>query len=191
MTFKMTAQSRTITIYNYRSDTLEFIGKGDALIPPFTGLPADCTNIPAPEIQPGLIAIFDDKNELWKTIEDHRGETVFNTQTGEPIHLTEPGSYPEDVTSIAPDNIWQKWDGDIWVDDPLAKKNALIEDATLQKTALLKKATDEISTLQDAVDLGIATHEETERLQQKKIYRVLLSRVSPSDAPDIIWPEYD
>lgn len=191
MTFKMTAQTRTITIYNYRSDTLEFIGKGDAFIPPFTGLPANCTNTPAPETQPGFIAIFDDKNEVWKTIEDHWGEIVFNTQTGEPIHLTEPGSYPEGVTSIEPDNTWQKWDGETWVDDPLAKKNALIEDAILQKAALLKKATDEISTLQDAVDLNIATDDEAERLKTKKIYRVMLSRVNPSDAPDIAWPEID
>ncbi|HCR3029599.1 TPA: tail fiber assembly protein [Escherichia coli] len=191
MTFEMTAQNRTITIYNYRADTLEFIGEGDALIPPYTGLPANCTNKPAPETQPGFIAIFDDKNEQWKTIEDHRGETVFNTQTGEPIHISEPGSYPEGVTVLAPDNTWQKWNGEVWVDDVLAKKNALIEDAILQKAALLKQATEEISTLQDAVDLSIASDDEAERLQYKKFYRVMLSRVNTSDAPDIVWPEID
>lgn len=191
MTFKMTAQSRTITIYNYRADTLEFIGKGDALIPPYTGLPANCTNNPAPETQPGSVAIFDIKNERWNTIEDHRGETVFSTQTGEPKHITEPGGYPEGFTLIAPESTWQKWNGETWIDDPLAKKNALIEDATMQKAALLKQVTDEISTLQDAVDLNLATDDETERLRKKKIYRVLLSRVNPSEAPEIIWPEIE
>ncbi len=44
MTFKMTGESRTITVYNFRADTCEFIGKGDALIPAFTGLPACCTS---------------------------------------------------------------------------------------------------------------------------------------------------
>jgi len=171
MTFKMTAQSRTITIYNYRADTLEFIGKGDALIPPYTGLPANCTNNPAPETQPGSVAIFDIKNERWNTFEDHRGETVF--------------------TLIAPESTWQKWNGETWIDDPLAKKYALIEDATMQKAALLKQVTDEISTLQDAVDLNLATDDETERLRKKKIYRVLLSRVNPSEAPEIIWPEIE
>ncbi|MBS0852598.1 tail fiber assembly protein [Leclercia pneumoniae] len=73
----------------------------------------------------------------------------------------------------------------------MAEKNALIEDATLQKAVLLKQATDEISTLQDAVDLNIATDDEAERLQKKKIYRVMLSRVNPSDGPAIVWPEID
>ncbi len=37
MTFKMTVQSRTTTIYNYRSDTMEFISKEVALNPPLLG----------------------------------------------------------------------------------------------------------------------------------------------------------
>ncbi|MDJ3698387.1 phage tail protein, partial [Salmonella enterica] len=36
MTFKMSSKARTITIYNLRSDTNEFIGAGDAYIPPHT-----------------------------------------------------------------------------------------------------------------------------------------------------------
>lgn len=40
MTFKMSEQVQTIKIFNLRSDTNEFIGAGDAYIPPHTGLPA-------------------------------------------------------------------------------------------------------------------------------------------------------
>ncbi len=39
MTFKMSEQAQTIKIFNLRSDTNEFIGAGDAYIPPHTGLP--------------------------------------------------------------------------------------------------------------------------------------------------------
>ncbi|CQB61347.1 Gifsy-2 prophage tail fiber assembly like-protein [Salmonella enterica subsp. enterica serovar Typhimurium str. DT104] len=38
MTFKMSEQAQTIKIFNLRSDTNEFIGAGDAYIPPHTGL---------------------------------------------------------------------------------------------------------------------------------------------------------
>ncbi|HBR2160753.1 TPA: tail fiber assembly protein, partial [Klebsiella pneumoniae] len=45
-----------------------------------------------------------------------------------------------------------------------------------------------ISILQDAVDLDMATDEERTQLTTLKKYRVLLSRVDTSKAPDIDWP---
>ncbi|EDQ9752664.1 tail fiber assembly protein, partial [Salmonella enterica subsp. enterica] len=50
MTFKMSDAPQTIKIFNLRSDTNEFIGAGDAYIPPHTGLPANCTDIAPPDI---------------------------------------------------------------------------------------------------------------------------------------------
>ncbi len=45
MTFKMTDKARTLKVYNLLEGTNEYIGVGDAYIPPFTGLPANCTEI--------------------------------------------------------------------------------------------------------------------------------------------------
>ncbi|KGM61337.1 putative tail fiber assembly protein [Escherichia coli G3/10] len=45
-----------------------------------------------------------------------------------------------------------------------------------------------IAPLQDAVDLEIATEEETSLLEAWKKYRVLLNRVDTSTAQDIEWP---
>ncbi|MFT1618232.1 tail fiber assembly protein [Enterobacter kobei] len=53
------------------------------------------------------------------------------------------------------------------------------------KHKLISEATLFIAPLQDAVDLSMATTEETEALLQWKKYRVLLSRVDPK-AP--VWP---
>ncbi|EOR1668752.1 tail fiber assembly protein, partial [Escherichia coli] len=50
MTFRMSEQSRTIKIYNLLTGTNEFIGEGDAYIPPHTGLPANSTDIAPPDI---------------------------------------------------------------------------------------------------------------------------------------------
>ena len=60
--------------------------------------------------------------------------------------------------------------------------------AAQQKTNLIADASQTISILQDAVDLGMATDEETAELTAWKKYRVLLSRVDTSKAPDILWP---
>ncbi|MDO2449788.1 tail fiber assembly protein [Enterobacter vonholyi] len=62
--------------------------------------------------------------------------------------------------------------------DPLDEINS-------KKVRLINEATTVIATLQDAVDLSIATTQEVESLREWKIYRVLLNRVDPNE-PD--WP---
>ncbi|MCX8983520.1 tail fiber assembly protein [Citrobacter portucalensis] len=61
--------------------------------------------------------------------------------------------------------------------------------AQREKNKLMVEANEMISTLQDAVDIGIATEDETVLLLAWKKYRVLLSRVDCNQAPDIEWPE--
>lgn len=56
------------------------------------------------------------------------------------------------------------------------------------KSNKLNEATINISTLQDAVDLDMATDEEIAQLKAWKTYRVLLSRIDTASAPDIDWP---
>ena len=75
-----------------------------------------------------------------------------------------------------------------WVDQPALTQAQLVSLASQQKTALINAAASEISWRQDAVDLSIATDEETTQLAEWKKYRVLLNRVDTSSAPDITWP---
>ncbi|HGA5503360.1 TPA: DUF4376 domain-containing protein [Salmonella enterica subsp. enterica serovar Potsdam] len=117
MTFKMSNTPQTIKIYNLRSDTNEFIGAGDAYIPPYTGLPANCTDIAPPDIPASHIAIFDSENKTWGLHEDHRGETVYDTQTGNPIYISEPGPLPENTTTLAPASSVDKFENGQWVAD--------------------------------------------------------------------------
>ncbi|EBG9603047.1 tail fiber assembly protein, partial [Salmonella enterica subsp. enterica] len=102
MTFKMSEQAQTIKIFNLRSDTNEFIGAGDAYIPPHTGLPANCTDLAPPDIPSSYIAVFDAETQTWSLQEDHRGETVYDTTTGNQVYISEPGPLPENVTSVSP-----------------------------------------------------------------------------------------
>lgn len=171
------------------SDTNEFIGSGDAFIPAHTGLPANCTTIKPPAIKAGFVAIFDSEKQRWISREDHRGEVVFDTENGNELVITEPGAYPEGTTTSAPTNAWQKWNGKAWVDDAEAMRIALVSEADAEKKSLLKQANEAIATLQDAVDLDMATEEEALLLTAWKKYRVLLNRIQPEDAPEIVWPE--
>ncbi|EGP0583090.1 tail fiber assembly protein [Salmonella enterica] len=188
MTFKMSEQAQTIKIFNLRSDTNEFIGAGDAYIPPHTGLPANCTNIAPPDIPASHIAIFDAETQTWSLHEDHRGEMVYDTTTGNQVYISAPGPLPENVTSVSPGGEYQKWDGKakVWVKDEAAEKAAQLRQAEETKSRLLQMASEKIAPLQDAVDLGIATDDEKARLDEWKKYRVLVNRMDTA-APD--WPE--
>ncbi|EEJ2321231.1 tail fiber assembly protein [Salmonella enterica subsp. enterica serovar Choleraesuis] len=188
MTFKMSEQAQTIKIFNLRSDTNEFIGAGDAYIPPHTGLPANCTDIAPHDIPSSHIAVFDAETQTWSLQEDHRGETVYDTTTGNPIYISEPGPLPENVTSVSPGGEYQKWDGKakVWVKDEVAEKAAQLRQAEETKNRLLQMASEKIAPLQDAVDLVIATDEEKSQLAEWKKYRVLVNRMDTSN-PD--WPE--
>lgn len=76
-----------------------------------------------------------------------------------------------------------------WVDIPPPKPEELIAIADREKASLRLLADSEISWRQDAVDVGIATDEETLALAEWKKYRILLMRIDTSTAPEITWPE--
>ncbi|ATI89591.1 DUF4376 domain-containing protein [Salmonella enterica] len=117
MTLKMSDTTQIIKIYNLRSDTNEFIGAGDAYIPPHTGLPANCTDIAPPDIPASHTAVFDSEKQTWSLYEDHRGETVYDTTTGNPIYISEPGPLPENTTTQAPSSSIDKFENGQWVAD--------------------------------------------------------------------------
>ncbi|EOT8305190.1 tail fiber assembly protein, partial [Escherichia coli] len=97
-------------------------------------------------------------------------------------------SLPENVTWLSPEGEYQKWNGTAWVKDTEAEKLFRIREAEETKNSLMQVASEHIAPLQDAVDLEIATEEETSLLEAWKKYRVLLNRVDTSSAPDIEWP---
>ncbi|WP_354046804.1 tail fiber assembly protein, partial [Escherichia coli] len=115
MAFRMSEQPRTITIYNLLAGTNEFIGEGDAYIPPHTGLPANSTDIAPPDIPAGFVAVFNSDEASWHLVEDHRGKTVYDVASGDELFISELGPLPENVTWLSPEGEFQKWNGTAWV----------------------------------------------------------------------------
>lgn len=62
-------------------------------------------------------------------------------------------------------------------------------EAEQTNNALLADCTMVIATLQDAVDLEMASEAEKSLLLKWKAYRVMLRRVDVSQAPHIVWPD--
>lgn len=69
------------------------------------------------------------------------------------------------------------------------EKEDVIAGNGLCKKYLLNEATQKVSILQDAVDLDMATDEESRLLPLWKKYRVLVNRVDTNTNDKITWPE--
>ncbi|EFF9654596.1 tail fiber assembly protein [Escherichia coli] len=76
----------------------------------------------------------------------------------------------------------------VWVDISAPTNEQYIAFAEQQRKELLEVANTEIAWRQYAVNKGIATKDESLKLEEWNLYRVLLMRVDASKAPGIEWP---
>lgn len=178
-----------VVVFNYDSLTRVYLSQTTEFIPVGVSIPANaCTDKPL-AAKTGYVVCRNSQLTGWEYLADHRGETVWNIRTGAEQRITVPGDYPADTTIYPPSTPYDKWNGERWVTDEAAKAAAVIAEATSTKAALIKSAAAKIEPLQDAVDLDMATDEEKSRYDAWRKYRVLLTRVDTSQAPDINWPE--
>lgn len=178
-----------IDVFNYDGLTREFLSQSTEFLQVGVSIPANaCTDKPL-TAKKGYVVCRNSQLTGWEYLADHRGETVWNVRTGTGQQITVLGDYPADTTIYPPSTPYDKWNGERWVTDEAARTAAEIAEATAKKVALIKGAAEKIDPLQDAVDLDMATDEEKSRCDAWRKYRVLLTRVDTSLAPDISWPE--
>ncbi|MEG6225692.1 tail fiber assembly protein [Enterobacter hormaechei] len=154
---------------------------------------------------PGMNIVFlkDDNGNDWyqwlKTLSQETLKVSFNPETKEIIHFSYDASaiFPinQIVVEISPENVPDEFTAAgekalggafLFVDGEITAAPVDYEaEAQRKKLELMTQANNVIATLQDAVDLNMATDEETANLLEWKKYRVLLSRV---DINTPVWP---
>lgn len=85
------------------------------------------------------------------------------------------------------EGVWVETGG-LSEEDKALIKSMVIKSAKGTKASKMAAATGIINTLQDAVDAGVASKEESLSLPLWKEYRLALYRVDANIAPDITWP---
>lgn len=195
MTFKMSENAQTIIVYNLRADTCEFIGAGDAWIPPHTGLPANCTDIEPPATESGSVAVFDSDKGKWIITEDHRDQTVYDTSTAEAIYISELGPLPDNTTPVAPTVDYPKWDGGEWIQDSDGLKKGMQVKAESKRQELLTAANETIDDWRTELQLDVISDDDKASLVKwmayiKALKALDLSNVTDEDSFESIeWPE--
>ncbi|HAW8064602.1 TPA: tail fiber assembly protein [Escherichia coli] len=183
-------ESGFITVYSYNGETMEFISSSVEYLPFGVGVPGNsCIDAPGGK-RDGFAIRRNTDLTGWEYVADHRGEIVYNTETGESKEITALGDYPENTTTIAPLTPYDKWDGEKWVTDTEAQHNAAVDAAEAQRQSLIDAAMASISLIQLKLQAGRKlTQAETTRLNAVLDYIDAVTATDTSTAPDVIWPE--
>ncbi|HCQ10657.1 MAG TPA: phage tail protein [Leclercia adecarboxylata] len=177
-----------MTVYNYDSETREYLASSVEFLTVGVGIPANsCTDAP-PDNKAGFAICRTASCDGWEYVTDHRGETVYDTETGQPVEITALGDYPASVTTVAPLTPYDRWNGSEWVTDTDAQKAGQIMAAEQKKASLLAKVQSTISLWQTELQLGLINDDDKASLITWMKYIQALNAVDTSTAPDIEWP---
>ncbi|UDV31499.1 tail fiber assembly protein [Enterobacter cloacae] len=177
-----------ITVFNYEGETREYLSSSVEYLAVGVGLPANsCTDAPG-ESKEGFAICRAADLSTWEYVDDHRGETVYSTETGESVLVSLPGDYPESTTTLAPSTPYDTWNGSEWVTDTEAQHTAEVVAAMSHKSRLLAEAQTIIALWQTELQLGIISDEDKSSLISWVNYIKALQAVDISTAPVITWP---
>lgn len=143
---------------------------------------------PLPEKENKAVRRRED-GSAWEIVDDYRGATAYDTQTMKSITVDFIGSLPDTLTLLQPSSEFDRWNGESWVADERAIKEAQIKSANKQKTELSQEAENRITQLERKMRLNMASDDEVGLLKSWEIYTVKLDDVNPELAPDIEWPQ--
>ena len=184
----ITAKAGDMTVYNYDGETREYLSTSVEYLVVGVGIPANSSTDAPVDEKAGFAICRTASLDGWEHVPDHRGETVYDTATGQPIGITAPGDYPDNVTTLEPLTPYDRWNGHEWVTDEDAQKSAQVMAAEQQKSALLAEAQSTISLWQTGLQLGIISDDDKASLITWMNYIQALNAVDTSAAPDIGWP---
>lgn len=177
-----------ITVFNYDGETREYLSSTVEYLAVGIGLPAkSCMDAPG-ESREGFAICRTADFTAWEYVADHRGETVYSTETGEEVNISAPGDYPDGTTTLEPATPYDTWNGSEWVTDTEEQHTADVEAAEQRKSGLLVEAQATISLWQTELQLGIISDKDKASLILWLTYIKELQAVTPDATPSIKWP---
>ncbi|EJJ4035044.1 tail fiber assembly protein [Salmonella enterica] len=182
--------SGEITVFNFDGETREYLSESVETLAVGVGIPANsCIDAPGNKKE-GFVICRTANFTAWEYVSDHRGETVYSTETGEAYIISLPGDYPEKTTILAPATPYDTWDGSKWVTDANAQHLADVASAKADKQSRIDKANDYINSKQwpGKAAIGRLKVDELAQYNLWLDYLDALEAVKPSSAPDIKWP---
>lgn len=185
----LSLNSGWITVYHAGPDG-EYTGASNDYLMLGVGLAAGAY-ADAPELptEPGKAVRRSADKTRWEIVADHRGKTAWDKDTRRAVNITFLGELPPSLTFTPPTGEFDIWDGEAWVTDKTAQKNAAINDARNKKAHLLEDTLNRVKIWQTQLQLGSITDENKTRLIKWLDYYSQTEAINTDNAPDINWPE--
>lgn len=179
-----------ITVFNYDGETREYLSSSVEYLAQGVGIPANsCIDEPG-EKKEGFAICRTADFTAWEYVADHRGETVYSTETGEALAITVPGDYLENTTTVAPATSYDTWNGSEWVTDMEAQNAGDVAAVKAEKQYRIDQANVYMNSKQwpGKAAIGRLKGEELDQYGLWLDYLDALEAVDTSNAPDINWP---
>ena len=156
-----------IKVFHYNGATREYLSSSEEYLSDGQGIPANsCTDAP-PEQREGYAICRTTDLAAWEYLVDHRGETVYSTETGKAVAITTPGEYPAQTTTLVPASPYSRWDGDKWIADSKA-----VDQAKAQVIRAIKAQRDTITADYIIIDGNHFHSDANSRIQQLSLTRM-------------------
>lgn len=178
-----------ITVHNYDGCSLEYLSSSEEYIQVGVGIPANSCADTLLEPRDGFAICRAGDLSAWEYVRDYRGKTVYSTETGAEIEVTELGQHPNNTTPLKPQTPYDYWNGSVWVTDTEAAHAAEVAKADADKSNRLAAAKQHISLWQTQLQLGMISDADKAKLIEWMHYITAVQAVDTSTAPDINWPQ--
>lgn len=176
-----------IRVYYYDPITREYMGWSDEHINIGVSMPGHSTDIDPGEEVAGQISVFG--GVTWESLPDHRETVVYSTTDLCESVVDYIGDIRPGFTQLAPATRFDKWNGENWVTDSEAVRDAAADAAEVQRQQLLAAAQQRITVWQTKLLMGRKlTENESSQLNAWMDYIDALEAVDVSTAPVIEWP---
>ncbi|SGY96087.1 hypothetical protein [Moritella viscosa] len=142
MTFEFSEQDQTLLIHNYNHAGL-YISSYEMLIEANTGLPAQSTVDPLPDLLDGQNAVY--QRETWQALYDHRNKTAYakDRDNGDDYQVAEFGELPQTHTLLEPAQ-YDSWVNEQWQYDAQRYLPVFIEEEQTWSKSLLQQVEVEV-----------------------------------------------
>lgn len=113
------------------------------------GLPAQSTMIEVIKVKEGFARVFNEADQVWGYIEDHRGEDVYSSIDGQKVEIKELGALPENLTYQPRPSEYHDFIEGNWIEDIEAREQA-------EKQAKIDALNSEMAKLRNDIIFGQA-----------------------------------
>lgn len=113
---KIAETEQILIAYSYDPEDFHLIGSFEYHWAIGTGLAANSTDIKPPSYSTGEIPVFNEDQQKWSIVEDHRLKTAYSLETKSELHVDYIGPIKSGYTLQKPNSIFDQWNGSEWID---------------------------------------------------------------------------